>query len=312
MRRFGGIFGSSRKLLLNAAGLVAATVPLVFGLAHATRSRGQSQAQSAAANPSVFEYDVASIKPNDSGSANIGWRTPADGFTATNVSLKYVIKMAYRVEDVQIAGAPNWLGSEKYDIDAKMDVSVAAELQKLSPDDRRLARQHMLQALLADRFKLTVHRETRELPVYSLVIGKNGPILQETKPDPSAPPAPGPAASRGGSSIRISKMSSGPATMTALHTSASDLADSLSVQLGRTVLDKTGLTSRYDFTLKWTADDAQLPLPSGRAPPPSLTTDPSGPTLFTAVQEQLGLKLEPGKGPVEVVVIDHVERPSGN
>ena len=170
----------------------------------------------------------------------------------------------------------------------------------------------MLQALLADRFKLTVHRETRELPVYSLVIGKNGPILQETKPDPSAPPAPGPAASRGGSSIRISKMSSGPATMTALHTSASDLADSLSVQLGRTVLDKTGLTSRYDFTLKWTADDAQLPLPSGSAPPPSLTTDPSGPTLFTAVQEQLGLKLEPGKGPVEVVVIDHVERPSGN
>ena len=165
----------------------------------------------------------------------------------------------------------------------------------------------MLQTLLADRFKLIVHREIRELPVYLLVVAKNGPKLHKSKlgtnPD----------------EIRDSSLESGRGggKIIAPSITTQNLAGMLTLALGRTVLDKTGLTDSYDLTLQWTADRADVPTPnaphnSQRGSEAASEVDPSWPSIFTAIQEQLGLKLEEGKGPVEVIVIDHVEKPSGN
>ena len=165
----------------------------------------------------------------------------------------------------------------------------------------------MLQALLADRFKLIVHRENRELPVYLLVAGKNGPKLHQSKlganPD----------------EIHDSSLESGHGggKIIAPSITARDLAGMLTLALGRTVLDKTGLRGSYNLTLQWTADQAQAPasnaLENGqRGTESASVSDSTWPSIFTAIQEQLGLKLEEGKGPVEVIVIDHVEKPSGN
>jgi uncharacterized protein (TIGR03435 family) len=159
----------------------------------------------------------------------------------------------------------------------------------------------MLQALLAERCKMMTHRETKDLPVFSLVIAKNGPKLVEANPDEITSIS----TSRNGASELI----------TGKARSIADLARWLSVSLGCPVLDMTGLTGKYDFKLEWTPDDAPTQPSAGGAasnPPPPASVDSSGPSLFTAIQEQLGLKLESGKGPVEIIVIDHIERPSGN
>jgi uncharacterized protein (TIGR03435 family) len=308
VQRVGGAIRSRRTLLFSVYGLLAIAAPVVFCLLGATQSRAQSQAQPTSAAPPqpAFEYEVASIKINTSGSASITSRNPPDGFLALNIPLRELIKSAYRIQDNQLFAAQDSLMSERYDIEAKMDVAAAAALQKLDPDERRLARQRMLQVLLADRFKLIIHRETKELPVYSLVIAKGGPKLQETKAAAGAPNAPTPPGRGGGASVRTSRTGTGPVTLTVLHCSGEALADLLSTHAGRPVLDKTGLASSYDFTLQFMPDDTQAQPPSGAAP---LDLPPS---LFTAIQDQLGLKLESGKGPVEIIVIDHVERPSGN
>jgi uncharacterized protein (TIGR03435 family) len=215
---------------------------------------------------------------------------------------------AYGVENYQVSGGPDWINSERYDLDAKFDGATADELQKLNSNDRILARQQMLQKILAERFNLTVHRESKELQTYSLVVAKIGPKLKEVKLDdadaskPKAGPAPGTGQMMvGGTWGQISGFATGLSTLTG----------SLTNYLRRPVIDKTGLTGRYDFTLRWTPDTNQTQdssitngLPSG---------DPTGsPNIFTAIQEQLGLKLESAKGPVEIFVIDKIERPSGN
>jgi len=300
----------SRKLLLSALGLLAAASPVVFGLLHATQSRGQSQDTTATA----LVYDVASIKPNKSGTNMVRLMFTPDGLSAANGTLQMLINAAYRVEDNQISGAPNWMNSERYDIDAKMDSSTADELRKLSEDDRREVRQRMLQALLADRFKLTIHRETKELPVYALVIAKNGPKLQEAKPGDTYPNGIKGPDGRVGAGMTFM---AGRGSVTGQGIPISDLVRFLSRQLGRKVEDKTGLTGKYDFTLQWTPDESQgamfkgpSPEPQGAASPPP--PDASGPSIFTALEEKLGLKLESQKGPVEILVIDHVEKPSEN
>jgi uncharacterized protein (TIGR03435 family) len=170
----------------------------------------------------------------------------------------------------------------------------------------------MLQALLADRFKLSIHRETKELPVYALVAAKNGPKLQEAKADATYPNGiKGPDGVARGGMMRI-----GGGEVTGQGLPIANLTRMLSQQLGRTVIDKTGLTGKYDFTLQWTPDESQGPMFKGAdgAPPGGNPAPPesSGPSLFTAIQEQLGLKLESQKGPVEIIVIDHVEKPSQN
>jgi uncharacterized protein (TIGR03435 family) len=309
----------SGKLLVTVAGWMTVAVLIVFGLIDAAPSR--AQAQNSAAVAPVFEYEVASIKPSKpqpGGMIMMGSRPTPDGFTATNQTLKMLVQRAYGVNDYQVEGGPNWLGSDRYDIDAKMDGPAADALQKLTPEEQTIARQKMLQALLADRLKLTIHRDTKELPIYTLIIGKNGSKLQESKPD-AANPSPdgsnGPGG-RGGRGISMI-FDGGARSMTAKASPISNLVSTLSGSLGRPVLDKTGLTGKYDFTLKWSPDESQMQAPPGGAGPPNGpapigSPDSGAPTLLIAIQEQLGLKLESGKGPVVLIVIDHIEKPSEN
>ena len=230
----------------------------------------------------------------------LGFGFLLERLTATGVTLHGLIREAYGVEDDQISGAPNWLNSERYDIEAKADKSVADELQKLSFDQRLVEYRRMLQALLADRFQLTLHRETKELPVYALIIAKKGPKLQETHPGDNDPT--GMTFGRG-----LLKGEGVPIALLVRHLSQQ--------RLGRPVLDKSGLTGKYDFTLQWTPEENRAPMFKGTrdgGQGPDSPPDSSGPSIFTAIQEQLGLRLESQKGPVEVLVIDHVERPSEN
>jgi uncharacterized protein (TIGR03435 family) len=302
--------GLSRKVLLSTAGFLAVIVPIFFGLVNATPTRAQTQSESAAAGAPDFEshgFEAASIKPHKSSGAVEMSRllfTPY-GFSATNVTLQTLIRDVYQVQASQIAGAPNWLNSETYDVEARMDKSVAEELRKVDPMQSLPERQRMLQALLADRCKLTLHRETKDLPVYALAIAENGPKLQEAKPgDTYANGIKGPNGHPGGpGNIRM-----GRGTLTGQALSMADFVRVLSDQLGRPVLDKTGLTGKYDLTLQWTPDDSQLPgLKQAEPQPP-----PSGSSIFTAIQAQLGLELESQDSPVETLVIDHVEKPSEN
>lgn len=219
-------------------------------------------------------------------------------FTARNVALKMLMQYdAYGIPQQRIFGGPKWVDSARFDIEAKPDSSVADELQKLGLEQRHLQMQAMFQQLLADRFKLVVHWETRDLPVYSLVAAKSGPALQKT------------TLPEGGSEI-----SSGDGRLTAKGVSMEELCKvltgDLSRDIGRVVIDKTGIAGRYDVALKWTPEtDGAAPNSGGDG---SATAPDSGPSIFTAIQEQLGLKLESAKGPVQVLVIDHVEMPQEN
>ena len=306
-----------RKLLLSAAGIAAVAGPIVIGLMNAPGSRAQSQAD-AASKPA---FEVASIKPDKSGSGQVMFRmAPGGRFVANNITVKLLIEQAYGLKDSQISGGPSWINSDRYDIEAKPDESSVDKMQKLSQDERTKQLEAMMQSLLADRFKLTLRHETKELPIYVLSVAKNGPKLQQAKDTPLPPELPNPEGPNGPAPRGPRFMMSDRGELTVNDAPVSMLADMLSRQLGRLVVDKTGLKGKFDFTLKWTPDENQTQAfmgaagagdprpPSDAAPPPSA----SGPSLFTALQEQLGLKLESQKGPVETLVIDNVEKPSEN
>jgi uncharacterized protein (TIGR03435 family) len=281
-----------------------------------------------------FEYEVASIKVSKSGSGNgifrFGIRNTDDGVSIENFPLMSLVQQAYGVGKDRISGAPDWLNAEHYDIEAKMDGSQVEEFKALSPELARAARQHMLRKLLEQRFQLTSHHETKELSVYNLVIAKGGSKLQESKPDDNAvkgdkpldaaqaakiagansgPGGPSVAvggktitiAPSGGASFSMSGGRGGVRTTSGRGITTAALSSTLASIAGRPVMDKTGLTGKYDYKLEYAPDDSQ---PDADAP--------AGPSIFTAVQEQLGLKLESAKGPVEILVIDHIEKPSGN
>jgi uncharacterized protein (TIGR03435 family) len=287
-----------KKLLLGSAALTAIAVPLAFGLAHAAPGRNRVQSPSTLS----FKYEVASVKPTKSDPGSHHTRTADDEYNASNVTLVRLIRQAYglelalREDDGRVVGAPGWADSDSYDIDAKMEASMADALRKLPPQQRMLMRQLMLRALLIDRFKLAVHTESKELPVYSLVLAKNGPKLHEAKP--------------GDTYDKAYKLPSGAPAGAGFHSDAAgevtgqgvtmaDFMRWLSRQVGRTVLDKTGLSGTFDFTLKWNPEDKEM-------------SGDGGVSIYEAVQQQLGLKLDSGKGPVEIVVVDHAEKPSGN
>jgi uncharacterized protein (TIGR03435 family) len=305
---------------------------------------GIALAQTSAPLP---KFEVASIRPAKPNARGSRLWLPPGRFTANNVTTKMLIEFAYNykrpgiaLKDDQILGAPKWISSDRFDIDAKVeDLLVEQEEKKLLfnqwADQIRL----MVQAMLADRFKLKVSQETKELPIYVLVIAKHGPKLTKSTVQPpgplgARPPGSGP---RRGPMIRISN-----GELTAVGVLGSDLASAISDLPGiggRKVVDQTGLQGRYDFTLKWTPERGRMfggPGPGGPAgaggavtagqgaPSPAgaggaqsaagtpVAPDSSGPSIFTAVQQQLGLRLKPEKGPVEVLVIDHIEPPTPN
>jgi uncharacterized protein (TIGR03435 family) len=247
----------------------------------------------------------------------MGTSSSPDSFTAKSTSLTILLDYAFGIRNPeQLVGAQGWISNEKFDVDAKMDSSVMDALQKLSREDRTLARQQMLQKLLAERFKLVFHRETRELQVYTLLIGKNGSKMKEAKPGDTYPNGfKIPGGRGGGAGSMLFQTAPSGVMMTAQAESLAQLIPTLSREVGRMIIDKTGLTGNYDFILQYTpenfhprADLAEAASSSGMTLPPDFGEI----SIFTAVQEQLGLKLEAAKEQVEVVVIDHIERPSGN
>lgn len=299
-----------KKLLLAAAAVAAVAGPVGFGLMNAPAGRAQSQAEAGPAET----FEVASIKPDKSGGRGARMMNSPGRFRATNITLKMLIRMAYGVQDFQITGGPGWMNSDAYDVEAKEPAGADAVSPMNMDESRRRAdeerRKKMVRALLADRFQLKLHRETKELPVYALVVAKNGPKLKESDL-PADAKGPGP----GG---KFRGMMMGPGQVTGNGVTLEFLATALSGTLGRPVVDQTGLKGAYDLKLEWTPDEGQRRMMMvmkggpgagpGEAPPP----DASGPSVFTAIQEQLGLKLESKKGPVEILVIEHAEQPSEN
>lgn len=246
-------------------------------------------------------FEVASIRP----SANYDGRIfiqiePGGGLRTTGANLRYLLSLAYDVYAFRVSGGPGWIDSDRFDILAKPERVAASyntteDSRNMTDSQRKTAQEQVrlrLQALLADRFQLVIHRETKEGAVYALVVGKNGAKLQQ---------ADGKEEGRRGLRPERGQMTGNVASLEMLVTA-------LSNQLGRPVLDRTGLKGNFDFKLEWTPDAAQA-APGADAPP---LPDPSGPSLFTAIQEQLGLRLESQKGPVEMIVIDRVARPSEN
>jgi uncharacterized protein (TIGR03435 family) len=255
----------------------------------------------------VLAFDVISVKQDKSDSRMIRVMMKPDGYAATNVSLKMLIEGAYGIREDLISGAPGWADSIRFDVDAKVAGADVDDLKKLNPEQRM----SLLKPLLADRFKMKVHTETKQLPVYQLMIAKGGPKLKEATPgDTYANGIKGPDGAAHGGMMRMGR---GEVTGQALPVES--LANMLSRQLRRTVIDKTGLTGKYDFMMQWTEEEPSSMFKSGDGSSPQRADpapDATGPSIFTALQEQLGLRLQSAKGPVETLVVDHVEMPSEN
>jgi uncharacterized protein (TIGR03435 family) len=240
-------------------------------------------------------FEVASIKPNaaNDNRAMIGMQ-PGGRFVATGITVKFLIGMAYNLRDFQISGGPGWITAERFDINAKPPEGSPA---RIPPEQIR----EMVKALLTERFQLKTRTESKEMPVYSLVVAKNGPKVK---------PAAAPAEGRGGPGmIRM-----GRGQLDGNGMAMASLANQIATQVGRPVIDKTGLAGQYDIKLEWTPEPGHGGGPFGGPPPPDALppADSNGPTIFTAVQEQLGLRLEPAKGPVETLVIESISRPTEN
>ncbi len=243
---------------------------------------GAASSAPAAQKPLAFE--VISITPNNSAAESSGWRSAPDGIVLTNAPLRWLVRSAFNIiSDNQLSGLPSWVDSDHYDVQAKMDEQAAEAWKNLTRQQKAQQQRFLLQALLADRCQLKVHRETKQLPIYDLVIAKGGLKMHE-------------AAAGAGDS----RFWSGIGQLGGQSTTIENLISSLGNEVGRVVIDKTGLgEKKFDFSLKWTLDEQQ-----GSAD--------AGPSLFAAIEEQLGLKLVSSKGPVETVVIDHMEKPSQN
>jgi uncharacterized protein (TIGR03435 family) len=241
---------------------------------------------------------VVSIKQNKSGD---GWSMSAvaASFKATNVTLSGLLINCYDVHENYIFGLPGWTRSVHFDIYAKIVNPDREKMAKLTDDQRR----EMLLKILQDRFHFQAHLETKTLPVYDLIVAKGGPKFTgdgATAADIHA------AVAKSGFTHGGTLMNDGELTGSAMPLSS--LAYDLSGTVGRTIIDKTGLTGNYDFELKWTPERATA---SG-ADNGQTDDQNSASSLFTALQEQLGLKLQSSKGPVETLVVDHVEMPSEN
>ena len=251
-------------------------------------------------------FEVASVKPSDPAARGMQVDlSPGGVFIAKNVTVKILLQQAYDVRDFQISGGPGWLDTERYDIVAKGDGPGASEdeMRRMTEAQRNKLQEEFLmrvRALLADRFQLKVHRETKELPVYELIVAKGGPKMRPAAEDGS--PSGGLSMRRGSAGTEI----------TGEKVLLAPLVQLLSSQIGHTVLDKTGLIGSYDFKMTFVPDSGLGRQPPGTGDDRQLPNDPGGPSIFTAVEEQLGLKLDAQKGPGEVLVIDGVQKASAN
>jgi uncharacterized protein (TIGR03435 family) len=223
-------------------------------------------------------FEVAAIKPSDPNESTNGFRAEGRHIFIMNQTLMKMVTFAYGVQQSQVIGGPEWASTVRYDIDGVPDVEGGPNIKQL---------REMIQKLLSDRFGLTFHRETRELPVYAISVAKGGAKLTSAA-DPNG--VSGESGLQHGTEL----------TMRFTNSSIADLALNMQLVMDRPIVDRTGLAGTYDFKLRYTIDETRA-------------TDPNAPPgLFTAIQEQLGLKLEAVKAPTQVLVVDKVEQPSAN
>lgn len=240
----------------------------------------------AAQLPTAPQFDVAAIHQHTSEphEHNSIWSSATDThFRTENVSLIGLIHWAYEMPETRILNAPGWAGSTYFNIEASSDASMDEKMAHLTSDAGGQQKRMMVRAMLADRFKLATHIETRELPVYELVIAKGAPELGEAKLE-------GTTINHWRDHIEVQG-----------YNSLGLLAEELAKEVGRPVIDKTGISGRYDLKVRWTPDGMTAAGSSAADAPPS---------IFTALEEQLDLKLKPGKGPVQVLVVDRAQMPS--
>jgi len=281
-----------RRLIWRGRVISIGIAAFYMGMLVATpRLQAQGPASTPTAGAKLPSYDVVSIKPDHMDNGRVSIHIDDGNFDALNVSLKTLILGAYNLKEAQLFGLPKWGDSAHFDIKAKIIDPDKKQLQALTPEQFT----SMQQPILADRFQLKFHRERKILPVYELVTIKGGPKFKEITPIEQK-------SDTGVNGVRAGGMSVHNRNLVATGVPISRLADQLSAQLQRVVVDKTGLAGNYNFQLNWSPDDAAPPSPDVAAPP----------DIFTALEEQLGLKLQPGKEEIETFVIDHVEFPSEN
>ncbi|RXH58891.1 TIGR03435 family protein [Granulicella sibirica] len=233
-------------------------------------------------------FEVATIKPSKPDAPGKMFRVQGRKFNTLNTTLSEIISFAYGVHAKQVVGAPAWVETDKFDLEAVPDLEG-------TPSDRQL--KEMTQKLLTDRFKLTFHKDKKELSVYVLAVAKTGPKLEQNTENPDGLP---------GLWFR------GLGVLNVTNATMKDFAGLMqSAVLDRPVVDQTGLTGRWNFRLRWTPDDSQFGGMGAKIPPPTDAAN-APPALYTAIQEQIGLKLDPTKAPTDVMVVDHVEKPTDN
>jgi uncharacterized protein (TIGR03435 family) len=324
------VSGSRIQALLVKSALTALALSAGLGVG-CCDSRRTSAAQGAA-TPQAFnrllstaKFEVASIRPLKPGQntrfESIRTTPNSPWFYAGGLNVRMLLRKAYGIQDAQIVGGPGWMRSEQLDIQAEAPDSVAAEMRTLPPARAQLVKDYMLQKLLVDRFGLRFHREKKLLPVYVLIIAKHGPKLVEVQRVGSAAPG---HTSHNSKEKQAAWVQPGPGetAMFSSSTPISSLASFLSQQLRRPVLDETGLKGRYRYELHWMPSPGEMGFfgPTrasdnrlmAETPQPPGKSQPSGPSVFAAVEQQLGLKLKPSKGEVEILVVDHIEQPSPN
>jgi uncharacterized protein (TIGR03435 family) len=235
------------------------------------------------------KYELASIKPNSDSDSRLAFQIePSGRLAATGITLKRLMMTAYNVQGFRIVGGPDWVVSRRWDVQAKPD-------RVASPDQIR----PMLRALLENRFQLRSHSEKRQLPVYELSVDRKGSKVERVKDSETK------------ADVRVAAGS-----IQLRKATAATFASQLSYALGRPVIDKTGLSGEFDFALEWTPEPGEdggpttAGLPPGAGDQPAST--PDRPSIFTAIPEQLGLRLKSGRGPVEVIVINYVQMPTAN
>ncbi len=237
----------------------------------------------------ALSFDAVAIKPGASDARGGGFNLSPGRLTAKNQSLKDLVRFAYDIHDYQVSGGLGWTDSERYQVIATFPGSTT-----------NAQRAQMLQAMLADRFALTIHRESKEVAGYALVLGKNGPKFH--------------AAESGQPGMMLGRNpASGQRTLHGTRSKMADLASILADLLGKPVEDKTGLDGLFDFAMEWTPDSVtERSLKPGAEKVEASADGQTGPSIFTALQETLGLKLEARKVTVGAILIDHAEKPSAN
>jgi uncharacterized protein (TIGR03435 family) len=292
--KFEGKLSADGKTIEGTSTQGANVLPLVF-----TRATPETEwsipkppppvpPMAADANPS---FEVATIKPSKPGAQGKGFTFRAGHFMTFNTDLNDMIAFAYGLHPKQIIGAPDWFGTDLFDIEAKPDAEGRPSMKQMAV---------MAQKLLEDRFALKFHHEQRELPVYVISVASGGPKMTKTTSAPTDTPA-----------FFFRALGD----LTVRNQNMNDFAQWMqNGVMDRPVVDQTGLTDRYDFQLKWTPDESQFAAfrSVGAVVPPPTDSATAPPGLYTAITEQLGLKMGPAKIPVDVIVIDHAEKPSAN